>query len=64
MSESTDNQSTEDLADSAVAGPPPTDAPPHNEAPDISTGTAAGDPVAGVTLNPEEAAQAVEPDGA
>jgi hypothetical protein len=62
MTESTGNQSTDDLADSAAAGPPPTEAPLHDEAPDISTGTVAGDPVAGVKVNPDDAAHAVEPD--
>ena len=42
-------------------GPPPTDAPAAGEAPDVE-GTGAGDPLAGVKISDEDAAEAVSGD--
>lgn len=42
-------------------GPPPTDAPAAGEAPTVE-GTGAGDPLAGVHIDADDAAHAVEPD--
>jgi hypothetical protein len=46
------------LARAADEGPPPTDAPPSGEAPEVS-GTGAGDPTAGVHISDEDAEHAV-----
>lgn len=54
------NQSSP-LARAAGSGPPPTDAPPAGEAPDLD-GTAAGDPLAGVQISDADAAEAVPGD--
>ena len=54
------NQSSA-VARAADSGPPPTDAPPQDEAPALA-GTGAGDPLAGVTMNEQDAEDAVSGD--
>lgn len=55
-----DNQSSP-IARAASSGPPPTDAPAQGEMPVVS-GTGAGDPLAGVGIDDEDAANAVPGD--
>jgi hypothetical protein len=49
------------LSRASGEGPPPTDAPPHNTAP-VVEGTGAGDALAGVHIDDEDAANAVQGD--
>jgi hypothetical protein len=49
------------LSRAASSGPPPTDAPPSGEAPDVQ-GTGAADPLAGVTMDEADVADAVSGD--
>ena len=55
-----ENQSSP-VARAATSGPPPTDAPAFGEVPEVS-GTGAGDPLAGVGIDDEDAANAVAGD--
>ncbi|GAB2482024.1 hypothetical protein [Jatrophihabitans fulvus] len=60
-----DAQAAEDriqpLQRASGEGAPPTDAPPANTAPEVA-GTGAGDPLAGVRIDDEDAAHAVQPE--
>ncbi|SHH53241.1 hypothetical protein SAMN05443575_4014 [Jatrophihabitans endophyticus] len=49
------------LSRASGEGPPPTDAPPADTAPTVE-GTGAGDPLAGVRIDDEDAAHAVDPE--
>ena len=49
------------LSRAASTGPPPTDAPKRGEVPDVQ-GTGAADPLAGVTMDEADVAEAVSGD--
>lgn len=49
------------IARASAGGLPPVDAPPHNTAP-VVEGTGAGDPLAGVHIDEQDAATAVSGD--
>jgi len=59
--ETTDRDQSSGLSRAADGGPPPTDAPEAGTAPQLS-GTAAGDPLDGVTITDGDAEQAVSGD--
>jgi hypothetical protein len=59
--EAAEQNQSNGLSRAADGGPPPTDAPPAGTAPQLS-GTAAGNPLDGVTLDESEAEAAVSGD--
>jgi hypothetical protein len=59
--EATEQNQSNSLSRAADGGPPPTDAPEAGTAPQLS-GTAAGDPLDGVTIDEQDAEQAVSGD--
>ena len=59
--EATEQNQSNALSRAADGGPPPTDAPKAGSAPQLS-GTAAGDPLDGVTLDDAAAEEAVSGD--
>lgn len=56
-----ENSQSSPIARAATSGPPPTDAPAAGEMPEVS-GTGAGNPLAGVGIDDEDAAHAVAGD--
>lgn len=59
--ERTESNQSSGLSRASDGGPPPTDAPEAGTAPELS-GTSAGNPLEGVTLDDEDAEQAVSGD--